>query len=165
MKVTKSGTGTVTSAPGGISCGTDCSEPYLSGTAVSLTASPAAGYVFSSWSGCASVSGTTCAVTMSAAKSVKATFTAIPKYTLKVTKSGTGTVTSTPGGIACGADCSEPYLSGTAVSLTASPASGYAFSGWSGCTTASGATCAVTMSAAKSVKATFTVNKTSAVKK
>ena len=45
--------------------------------------------------------------------------TSIP-YTLTVAKAGTGTgtVTSSPAGISCGADCSEPYSSGTVVTLT-----------------------------------------------
>ncbi len=158
LKVSKSGTGTVTSAPSGINCGSDCSEAYLQGAAISLTASPASGYVFSGWSGCATVSGATCTVTMSAAKSVKATFNAIPKYTLKVTKSGTGTVTSAPSGINCGSDCSEVYLKSTAIGLTASPASGYVFSGWSGGCTGIGS-CNLAMSAAKSVKATFAIKR------
>ncbi|MBK5963268.1 hypothetical protein CCR95_03965 [Thiocystis minor] len=69
---------------------------------------------------------------MSAAKSVKAIFKAIPKDTLKVSKSGAGTVTSTPSGIRGGSDCSEVYLKGAAIGLTASPACGYVFSGWRG---------------------------------
>ncbi|MBI3031702.1 MAG: fibronectin type III domain-containing protein, partial [Candidatus Rokubacteria bacterium] len=53
LTVVKAGTasGTVTSAPAGITCGTDCSEPYASGTAVTLTATPATGAVFGGWSG------------------------------------------------------------------------------------------------------------------
>lgn len=76
-------------------------------------------------------------------------------YTLTVVKAGagTGTVTSNPAGIACGADCSESYASG-AVTLIATPTTGSAFAGWSGACTGTGA-CAVTMDAAKSVTATF----------
>ena len=67
------GTGTVTSAPAGIDCGTDCSESYTENTVVSLTASPAAGSLFTGWSGACSATDS-CAVTMDAAKSVTATF-------------------------------------------------------------------------------------------
>ncbi|MFN8216545.1 MAG: hypothetical protein U0R71_08110 [Solirubrobacterales bacterium] len=51
---------------------------------------------------------------MSAAKAVGAEFALIPIYELKVTKSGNGqgTVTSSPAGISCGADCEESYESG-----------------------------------------------------
>jgi hypothetical protein len=69
-----SGTGTVTSIPGGIDCGTDCSSYYAASAAVTLTASPAEGSVFTGWAG-AGCSGTgSCMVTMDAARSVTATF-------------------------------------------------------------------------------------------
>ena len=57
---------------------------------------------------------------MSAARAVTATFNLIP-FTLSVTKAGTGsgTVSSNPAGINCGADCSEAYSPGTVVTLTA----------------------------------------------
>jgi hypothetical protein len=53
---------------------------------------------------------------------------------LAVTKggTGTGTVTSSPGGIVCGSDCSEAYKSGTVVTLTPIPNTGSTFAGWSG---------------------------------
>jgi hypothetical protein len=43
--------GTVTSTPAGILCGTACSATYVSGTAVTLTATPAIGSTFTRWSG------------------------------------------------------------------------------------------------------------------
>ncbi|HEY2637165.1 MAG TPA: hypothetical protein VGI54_07255, partial [Solirubrobacteraceae bacterium] len=77
-------------------------------------------------------------------------------FTLGVARAGTGTgtVTSSPAGLACGSTCSHPYTAGTAVTLTAAPASGSTFSGWSGACTGTGA-CHVTMSAARIVTATF----------
>jgi hypothetical protein len=76
LTVTKTGwaqgLGTIDSTPGGISCGADCAADYDAGTVVTLTASP--GVLLSSWTGCDSVSGNTCTVTMSAARSVTATF-------------------------------------------------------------------------------------------
>jgi phospholipase C len=76
--------------------------------------------------------------------------------TLTVTPagSGTGTVTSAPAGIDCGTTCSADFTTGTAVTLTAAPQTGYAFTGWSGACSGTG-TCAVTLSAASSVTATF----------
>ena len=72
------GSGTVTSNPAGINCGTDCTEVYASGTVVTLTASPSGGSVFAGWSG-SGCSGTgTCQVTMSQARSVTATFSTAP---------------------------------------------------------------------------------------
>ena len=70
------GTGTVTSSPSGINCGTDCSESYNNGSNVTLTAAAGARSTFAGWNGCDTVSGTTCTVTMNAAKNVTATFNA-----------------------------------------------------------------------------------------
>jgi len=73
---TGAGTGTVTSAPAGIACGTTCSATFASGTAVTLTATPAAGSTFTGWSGSCAGTGT-CSVTMSAAQAVTASFTSV----------------------------------------------------------------------------------------
>jgi hypothetical protein len=80
-----------------------------------------------------------------------------PPRTLTVTKAGgLGRVTSSPAGIDCGSTCSDSFADGTVVTLTATPASGGAFSGWGGaCAAATGNKCTLTMNAAKSVSATF----------
>jgi hypothetical protein len=153
-----SGGGTVTSSPAGISCGADCSESYASGTVVTLSAAASAGSTFAGWSG-GGCSGTgSCAVTMNSAQSVTATFnsTGGSTYTLSVAKAGSGggTVTSSPAGISCGADCSESYASGTVVTLSAGANLGSVFAGWSGSCTGTGA-CNVSMTAARNVTATF----------
>jgi len=71
---TGTGTGTVTSSPGGINCGSDCSESYDYNTTVNLSASAATGSTFSGWSG-GGCSGTgTCTVTMGSAQTVTASF-------------------------------------------------------------------------------------------
>lgn len=77
-------------------------------------------------------------------------------YVLTVTKAGTGTgtISSNPAGINCGADCTEPYASGSAVTLSAVPAAGATFVGWSGGCTGTGS-CTVMMTADQSVTATF----------
>ena len=67
------GSGTVASSPTGISCGSDCSETYTSGTSVTFTATPAAGSAFAGWSGDCTGTGP-CIITMDAAKSATATF-------------------------------------------------------------------------------------------
>jgi Fe-S cluster biogenesis protein NfuA len=161
LTVTKSGTGTgtVTSSPAGISCGPTCSANFDSGAVVNLTATPDSGSTFAGWSGACSGTGA-CSMTMDAAKSVSANFTASPgPFSLTVAKSGTGTgtVTSTPPGISCGTTCSASFASGTVVSLTATPDTGSAFAGWGGACSGTGA-CSVTMDAAKSVSATFNSN-------
>lgn len=77
-------------------------------------------------------------------------------YTLSVIKDGTGggTVSSSPSGINCGGDCSDPYDPDTPVTLSATPDPGSDFAGWSGDCSGSGA-CQVTMDQARSVTATF----------
>lgn len=72
--------------------------------------------------------------------------------------SGSGLVTSQPSGISCGAVCSADYSQGTVVTLTASAGTDSSFAGWSGACSGSSSTCDVTMDAARSVTATFTLN-------
>jgi photosystem II stability/assembly factor-like uncharacterized protein len=80
-----------------------------------------------------------------------------PRFTLTVGRSGIGrgTVTSSPVGIDCGSDCAEPYAMSTTVTLTAAPAFGSIFTGWSGCDAVSGTRCMVVMNAERSVGASF----------
>ena len=153
---TGTGTGTVTSSPVGINCGTSCTANFSSGSNVALTPVAAGGSIFAGWSGCNSVSGTTCNVTMNATKSVAATFNIqATTYPLTINKTGSGTVTSNPAGINCGATCNYAFNGGQSVALTPTPAAGYFFSSWSGACSGS-ETCTVTMDAAKTVGANFT---------
>jgi len=77
---------------------------------------------------------------------------------LTTSTSATGTITSTPGGINCGATCSAPFNAGTVVTLTATPGSSYAsFVAWGGACSGTGI-CAVTMDSVKSVTAQFESN-------
>jgi hypothetical protein len=154
------GSGVITSVPGGIDCGIDCDQEYANGTAVTLTATPDVGSDFAGWAGACYGSDATCEVTMAVNRSVTATFE--PEgltYLLTVSRngSGDGTVTSLPGGINCGVDCSESYLSGASVELSALPDGGSTFIGWSGACSGTGV-CTVTMNAARSVTATFQSN-------
>jgi hypothetical protein len=153
---TGSGSGTVTSTPGGIDCGSTCTHSYDVGAPVTLTATPAAGSTFGGWSGACAGTGV-CFLTMDKARSVVATFTGTPQ-TLSVTRSGSGsgTVASSPAGLNCGATCSTDFDYGTSVTLTATAATGSTFSGWSGDCSGVG-TCTVTMTQARSVTATFSL--------
>jgi List-Bact-rpt repeat protein len=74
---------------------------------------------------------------------------------LTITKSGTGsgTVTSNPAAINCGATCTGTYTTGAIVGLIATASAGSVFSGWSGdadCTDGN-----VTMNVGKTCTATF----------
>jgi hypothetical protein len=155
LTVTKGGggTGTVTSNPTGIDCGSTCSHNFDDGTSVTLTAAASAGSSFTGWSGDCTGSST-CSLTMSAAHSATATFETDKTLTVATAGSGTGSVTSSPGGIDCGSTCSHAFAHGTSVTLTATAGSGSSFTGWSGDCSGTG-TCSVTMSAARSATATF----------
>jgi uncharacterized repeat protein (TIGR01451 family)/uncharacterized repeat protein (TIGR02543 family) len=75
LTVTKagSGSGTVTSSPAGIDCGTTCSSSFPNGTMVTLTATADAGSTFTGWAGDCSGTGP-CVVTMDQDRTVTATF-------------------------------------------------------------------------------------------
>jgi YVTN family beta-propeller protein len=73
---------------------------------------------------------------------------------LNVARMGAGTVTSEPPGIACGGDCVEEYITGTLVTLIATPDAGWVFSGWNGACSGTDV-CTIPMSTARSVTATF----------
>ena len=56
---------------------------------------------------------------------------------------GTGSVTSSPSGITCPGTCTASFQNSVAVTLTATPGSGFTFVGWSGACTGTTATCTV----------------------
>jgi MYXO-CTERM domain-containing protein len=81
----------------------------------------------------------------------------IPNYTVGVTVAGNGIgeVFSTPSGIAdCADQCTHEWPEATSVTLTAVPAAGSTFAGWSGACTGTGA-CVLDVTANLDVTATF----------
>src|SRR3989337_4062064 len=147
LAIDKIGSGTITSSPAGINCNSDCSEDYDSGTEITLVATADDGWVSR---------GTTCeefadliqkqlcelnklrtcelpaktysaTILMDQAKTV--TFAFEQGSILEVTKTGSGTVTSSSSGISCGYDCKEYYPLPTMVTLTATSAIGATFLG------------------------------------
>lgn len=155
LGVEVTGSGLVTSDPGGIACREGgirrsaradnvCSDVYDEGTVVTLTAAPDPGHEFGGWGGDCTGTEPTCAVTLADVRSVTATFEEIPTYDLRTGVNGEGTVYSDPGDIECQDElrepararqrdpdpCSDEFAEGTTVTLTAEPASDYAFSGW-----------------------------------
>ena len=79
-------------------------------------------------------------------------FTYTPAYALTLHERGIGAVISSPAGINCGTTCVHDFPAGTTVTLTAKPASGYEFAGWSGRCKGAGR-CKLTMNAAATVTA------------
>jgi hypothetical protein len=89
------------------------------------------------------------------------TFTTLARYTLNVTKSGTG---SGDIGVSSGTlnwlgmVGSAEYDAGTSLTLTATSLMGSSFTEWTGCDSAIGTSCLVLMSSAKSIGASFSLN-------
>ncbi len=162
LTVSKTGSGTVTSVPAGINCGTTCQAAYYSGTSVVLTAKTATGSQFADWTDCPNPNGNTCTVAVTEARTVQARFVPTVRLTLSKTPAAYGTVTSSPAGITCGTTCTSAgaaFPQGTTVTLTAQPRPGRSLKSWSG--TGAGActgtdlSCTVPMDAVKSVKVVF----------
>ena len=161
--------GIVTSSPAGIACGEGnpgCTFPFRPGTAVTLTATPAAGFAFSGWSGSCSGTGTCTIPGATVEADVAATFNELPFSTIivELTGRGSGTVTSSPPGIGSPGEidcssadsaCSAQFLGGEQVTLTASPDSGSSFAGWSGGGCSGVDTCTLTPSGDVVVTAEF----------
>ena len=166
------GPGTLTGTSPGpeftpLECGTTCEAEYDQGGQIVLIASHSERSTFEGWSGACSGPEPTCEVEMSAAKSVKAKFTAIPQQKLTAVTtdgSGEGTLTGSQPGpeftpISCGhgpLTCEAEYNQGAKITLTAAPTERSVFEGWSGACTGAEPTCEVEMSAAETVKAKFT---------
>jgi hypothetical protein len=152
------GTGRVTSQPAGIDCPGACAMAVAQGTAVTLTATADATAHFEGYGG-GTCSGLSCAFTAdTTTKPIFANFSQLVvqpgQHTVTVTVTGvTGTVVSTPQGIACPGVCSAQFADGTTVSLAATSTAGNTFV-WSGACTGS-AGCSLTLSADASVTATF----------
>jgi hypothetical protein len=78
--------------------------------------------------------------------------------TVTLAGAGTGSVSSSPAGIACPSDCSDSVPQGLAVTLTATPSSGSTFTGWTSCDSPSGNQCTQTVGADETVTATYAVS-------
>ncbi len=124
---------------------------YLYGDMVTVTATPDAGWYFGQWSGDASGTLTQTTVLMTANRWVTATFLSTPPayYTLTMGLVGSGVITPAVG--------AHSYLSGAVVSLSASPAVGWQFAGWSGDLESDANPTSLLMNGQKAVTATFTL--------
>lgn len=125
------------------------SYSYGQGTSTQVTATPYIGWVFDHWILDGNNAGSTnpITVTMSAAHTVGAVFTQL-QYSITVSTSGQGSVTKNPS--------QTSYTYGSTIQVTATPASGWVFSGWSGDISGSSNPVSVTVSGNRGVTATFT---------
>lgn len=126
---------------------------YTQGTNVALTANANSGYTFDTWSGCDSVNGNTCNVTINSNRSVTANFRpSVTCYTLNTianpTNSGSLSVLTSQ-------NCTGGFLPGTSVQVRANPAFGYVLDSWTGCDTTAGNTCTIAMNSPRTVTANF----------
>ncbi len=124
---------------------------YVSGSSVTLTATPKAGFRFDHWSGDISGSSASVTMTMNANKNVTAHFTRI-EYSLSLTinPANSGSISKNPN--------KTTYYAGEQVVLTASAMAGYRFDGWSGDVTGSETTKTIQMNANKSITANFSLS-------
>lgn len=155
--------GTIESAIVTCDFGDTCVADVGQGTAVALLAQPAEGNRFINWTGgpCAGKTTPACNFTMAANSSVAAVFRGATG--VQVLRAGNGSGTVTGAGINCGADCFESVFLGTAVSLTATPAVGSTFTGWTGdapCAGQASGPCAFPAAGlSRTYSATFTLKK------
>lgn len=138
LTITLDGSGSVTKNPN------QATYPY--GTVVQLTAVPNTGWAFTSWTGDLTGSTNPASITMNANKTVTAHFTA-NQYTLTITTVGSGSVTKNPN--------QATYNYGQVVTVTAVPATGWAFSSWAGDLSGSQNPKTITMNSNKAVTANF----------
>ena len=135
LTINRSGLGSVRSSPAGIFCPGTCEAEFVRGTEITLTAHPASGVAFGRWSGtpsvCTDPAAPSCRLTLSASRTVHASFTE-KTPALRVSRQGPGRVTSSPAGISCPDTCEAQFKRATKVVLTAKPAANAVFRRWSG---------------------------------
>jgi len=157
------GSGSISGA--GLKCSftgsSGCTSPQPAAARVSITATPNPGSNFVSWGGACTGSSPSCTVSMNAAENVTATFQAQAPASDTLTLNVTGAGTVTAGTKKCTstakkpAICTQTVSGGGSVSLKATPARGYAFSGWTGACTGTKTTCVIVLNDSVSVSAIF----------
>jgi hypothetical protein len=139
LRTGRVGNGTITAAPGGISCGDVCRATYPEATDVTLVATPAPGWWFAYWIGVCSGTNPEVTVTVGSSVTCTARFTDGPNLTVQTVATGaaTGRVIIYGDGDCTGA-CTVTRPQGTSVAVRAVPDPGALFAGWSGACAASG---------------------------
>ena len=157
------GNGTIRSNPSGINCGSVCSQRYIVGSTITLTATADNGSAFAGWSGTCTGTAATIPIVVNVRSICTATFnvTAVTtNFKLSIGKSGTGSgsVASMPSGIDCGVSCAASYVANTIVTLTATAGADSSFGGWTGNCAGTSAATTVVLTADSTCNATFTLN-------
>jgi len=152
------GSGSLTSLPAGINCGSSCSSSFVAGSNVTLLATPASQEnAFTGWGGggCGGCPWTsdTCVVQMDSDKLCSATFEPANLIIVQKTGNGSGKVTSNYPGIDCGSSCFAAYAKTMTVSLFATPEAGSVFVGWQ--QDCEGSSCSLFMNVRHYVTAVF----------
>ncbi|MEN8805706.1 MAG: hypothetical protein ABF278_08790 [Wenyingzhuangia sp.] len=122
---------------------------YSSGSSVNVTATPDSEYVFVNWSNGSTQNPLT--INVSTNLSLVANFEK-KKYPLTVVISGSGTVNEE---IVSSGKTTTEYVSGSGIQLTATPSSGWGFSGWTGTVSSTENPIVLTIDESKSITANF----------
>lgn len=158
VDLTGRGSGTVTSSPEGIRCGDACTRAFARGTTVAVRAEADDGSRFVSWGGDCAGRDETCSVRLDDDARVTARFertTRPDSLTVEPVGDGQGTITSEPERIACPETCVASFARGTRVTLTADPADGSTFAGWSDPACPGTGPCELTIVGATTLQARF----------
>lgn len=118
LSVSSQGSGMVTKDP--------TNSTYPAGVTVIVTAAPDAGWYFENWSGDAVGNNNPLNVTMNSNMVITGNFLPYPAYTFTLITNGQGTIALNPQG--------GSYLSNSVVTVTATPATGWVFTSWTGST-------------------------------
>jgi len=152
LTLTVVGTGSVESDVPGLACATSCTTEWNPATDLTLEPTAGAGQRFVTWSG-ACTGDDLCDLSVSDATAVTALF-APAHLRLVIALRGKGVVAG--GGISCRvARCVQQPVSYTRLVLTARPAKGWRFGGWTGACTGKRVSCTLAMERASSVRARF----------
>ena len=141
------GGGTVGVSPAAYAAG----NLYLSNTVVTLTATPSNGWLFVGWTGDSTATNNVTTIVMNQPRVVQAIFRIWTTYPLSASTPGGGSVSVSPAPNAAG----NLYLSNTLVTLTATPANGWSFVGWTGDSTATNNVTTIEMDQPRAVQALF----------
>ncbi len=143
-------------------CDAACNITLNESSPITISASAASGFRFESWMGdqCNATTSATCSFTLTQNVTITPGFIAenVVVYSINLTPSAHGTI-SDNNKINCGQLCNAGYPAGSQVSLTATPASGYRFSHWTGgaCINETSANCQFVLNAEQAMEAHYVV--------